>query len=670
MLGRMWHLARRALEAGPEVTLYRARQAAGLALWRHLGRWERLDRDIAVAWDQNRANAFLRRVCAGALPIGADSRAAFSDFAATNPATVRAILDQAHQVLAGRLVLFGAPHDLPMDRLPFDEDWRFGHRFAPAPFETYSFFDRSKAVPYDVKFPWELSRLALLYPLVQAAALDGDTAWLEAMAGVVSAYTRACPLAQSVAWYPMECAVRGLALAQTAAMAATLPQTTPAHLLPLLAALTREAAFLYRTVEYTDVRGNHYAANLAALVWMGRCLEGLWPEARAWTAFAAPRVAGEIGLQFLADGINMEKATAYHRLVTELFLLAAIALEGTPFAIGPAGRDRLRLALAYNRDIIRPDGLAPLVGDNDSATVLPFEPRSPRDHGALGALGAAYFRDASLTWTEGGPSAAVPWLLPGHDFAASPQPQAETTYCRHYPDGGMLAAREGGNFLLADFGEVGQYGRGGHGHNDTFSFELCLDGHAVVIDPGVSTYSGDVSRNTLYRQSQSHNVLVVDDQEMAEILGPWRIGPEAEPRAVSVDRQGGAVAIVGEHHGYARLPDPVFLRRRLVFEAGPGVLACRDTLQAVGEHQACLYYHFAPGLSVSLESDRTVLGLPGGGQAVLTWTPGAALHLESWPVSPHYGQETQGARLALTYATRGAFTVETRLALTKKGTHS
>ncbi len=669
MLSRLTRLARRCLEAGPEVTLYRARQALSLLLWRRLGLWERLDRRIDAAWDNARAGAFMERVRSGSLPVGPDSLAAFSRFCDRNPGIAQSIVDCARDVLAGRQVLFGQPFDLPWGKLPYNEDWRFGHRFEPMPFEGYVFFTRAKAAPFDVKYPWEVSRLAFLYPLIQAAAVTGQASWLDQAASAVADWDRFSPLARSVGWYPMECAMRGLALAHAACMAACLPMATPAHVLPLLAALNRNAAFLYRTVEYTDVRGNHYAANLAALVWMGRCLDGLAREARAWTDFAAPRVEPEIGLQFLADGVDMEKATAYHRLVAELFLLAAIALEGTPRAVGPAGRERLRLALAYDRDATRPDGLSPVIGDNDSATALPFEPRAPRDHGALAALGAAFVGDAALLPPTAAPSAAVPWLLgqPGQAFAETARPLAETAFCRHYPQGGMFAVRDGGNFLLADYGEVGQFGRGGHGHNDTFSFELCLDGDPVVIDPGVSTYSGDMDRNTRYRQSASHNTLVADGLEMAEIKGPWRIGNEAAPRNVSVSRQGDAHVIEAEHHGYTRLPDPVVHRRRLVFDAASGVLACRDSLEAAGEHSVALYFHFDPGLTASLSETGLGLTLPGGGTAAMTWTPGATARLESALVSPEYGQETQGPCLVLTYAAHGAFAATTHLALTKKG---
>ena len=67
--------------------------------------------------------------------------------------------------------------------------------------------------------------------------------------------------------------------------------------------------------------------------------------------------------------------------------------------------------LVYLRAILRPDGLAPLIGDTDSGQVLPIVSRSANDHAYLLALGAAVFKDSQfkLPGLEAPPE--LLWLL-------------------------------------------------------------------------------------------------------------------------------------------------------------------------------------------------------------------------------------------------------------------
>ena len=54
------------------------------------------------------------------------------------------------------------------------------------------------------------------------------------------------------------------------------------------------------------------------------------------------------------------------------------------------------------------------------------------------------------------------------------------------------------------------HGRGGHGHNDTFSFELCCDEKPLVVGSGTSTHSTDARSRNEFQSSAAYNVLVVD----------------------------------------------------------------------------------------------------------------------------------------------------------------
>ena len=78
--------------------------------------------------------------------------------------------------------------------------------------------------------------------------------------------------------------------------------------------------------------------------------------------------------QVRPDGCDHEASIPYHRLVTELFVAGTQAVDSQlPDAFAPAYRERLEAMLRFTAAYTRPDGDAPMVGDNDSGRFLPLD---------------------------------------------------------------------------------------------------------------------------------------------------------------------------------------------------------------------------------------------------------------------------------------------------------
>jgi hypothetical protein len=566
----------------------------------------------------------------------------------------------AENLAQGRFSIFDQMYQFDLDRMPWHTDWRWDYTWEPAYYQSYHFSIADKEVPYDVKFPWELSRFAFLLPLAQMTAIDPAAHWQKTIAELVVQWERENPLAHSVNWQPMICAMHGISLALAAQMLAADNATQPSALAPLLRQLTLQGEFLYRTVEYTKIRGNHYASNLAGLLLMGSTLQGLYPPAAQWMAYARKRVCQEIQLQYYEDGVHFEKATSYHRLVTEFFLLSLLVIEQTGEAVPEEAQERIRSACEYTRCYTRPDGLSANFGDNDGAWLLALDPCALRDHRSLLALSAAYFKEPVHKAAAEHPSAAIPWLLGSRGvqrWNELPACGEHRLISHHFDQGGMIVSQSDGNYLIADYGEVGKCGRGAHGHNDTFSFELSLDGNPVIIDSGSPIYTGDLSVMADYSSTGRHNTAMVDDREMARLLGIWRISDEARPVAVSFTGEPDIDIAQGEHRGYTRLADPVIHQRRLAFDRNMGRLACRDTFRCSDRHRVKQFLHFAPGITIALFADKAVASLGPCVPVVVRWTTGAQALVEACQVSEVFGQLTNSLRLVLEYEIQGDTTL-------------
>jgi hypothetical protein len=242
-----------------------------------------------------------------------------------------------------------------------------------------------------------------------------------------------------------------------------------------------------------------------------------------------------------------------------------------------------------------------------------------------------------------------------------------TISSRVFKAGGVLVSRYEGNYLIADYGEVGLNGSGGHGHNDTFSFELCLMGSPVIIDPGSPVYTGDLNLYNKYRSTAFHNTAMVDNQEMARLMATWRISAEGTPRNVRSSLSDDMDEISGEHAGYARLPDPVVHERTLKFFKRQGRLECKDHFICNGSHSVRRLLHFAPGLGVIFNGGSACICLPSGESVEIVFEPHSRVRLVTVQVSEHYGHLIDSLRLELDNDIHGETELGFKIVLMKNG---
>ena len=209
----------------------------------------------------------------------------------------------------------------------------------------------------------------------------------------------------------------------------------------------------------------------------------------------------ELPRQLTADGVNSQASVPYHRLVT-----VAVHVPGAlPRADLPrcprlvCGAPPGRRSICSRLHTIRRKNTSPLGGDADDARVLPLGGGALGDHRYLrGLVGAEY----------DGPTAEVAWVRGNEEASAlAGTAPPETTA---FVPAGFYVLRSGGDHLFVDSGPVGLAGRGGHGHNDALSFELALDGIALVTDSGSYVYTADAVARNAFRSTAYHSTPQVD----------------------------------------------------------------------------------------------------------------------------------------------------------------
>jgi hypothetical protein len=512
-----------------------ARALVGVPLRRWRLRWRPAavtPRDLRRALGAPAAEALASAL--RALPTVADWRAELDALDADGRA---ALLARAEDAAAHRFDLLGSgPRELG-EPIPWQRDFKAGRTW---PLRHISEIVVSYPDGSDIKVPWELSRGQHLPLLAAAHRLTGEPRWLDELGAQLTDWIEANPVEFGPNWQcTMDVAIRAAnwvaALALCAGPAAAQPWCEP-----VLASLLLHGRFIRGHLEWAPVRGNHYLSDVAGLLVVA-ALFARSREGRRWASWAAAELAAEMEHQVRPDGCDHEASIPYHRLVCELFVCGTQAADAlAPGTLSAAYRERLARMLQFVADSTRPDGLAPQVGDADSGRFLPLGDygADPRDHRHL-------FRQARVD---------------------PPAPRGSVAY----PDGGYYVMRADGFFALVRCGDTGLGGLGGHAHNDQLSFELALDGDALVVDPGAYLYTADPAARNAFRSTAFHSTLALAGVEQNEFSAEtlFALPDRTRAEALAFTHSDGAASFEGRHHGFTAADPAAVHHRRLAF-SGP-----------------------------------------------------------------------------------------------------
>lgn len=631
---RILNLVRRAISKPFPVVYFKVRQAIHLQLMHHFSGWKKI---TARSEGLNNHNSCEKTILLNEIePVLSNIQR-------------NALEEIAKNVIKSKFLIFGEKAPNLMD-CNFSEDWRFGRCWLPKYFKKYSFYEE-KELPYDVKFPWELSRFHYLIPVMAWQLSKGaDKSTLAWMLKLLIRWRQENPLAYSVNWYPMEASIRMINLVILFDFVSLLSKSKDektkdeiAGLHKILLTMIREhGEFVWVNREFTDIRGNHFTANLVALLFGHLALKNYSAAPIKWRKYVDHWLEKEISLQFYSDGVNFEKSCGYHKLVAELFVLAGIVLDKAGSPINYESRQRLKNAAFFSDSIARPDGLAANFGDNDDAVALPFVFDNPRSHGSLVELTRSWLKAPIGTNVYKEVDTLAALFIMGQSYCTEQKPTDVEVI--EFPEGGYTVVRNNSNgfFFMVDVGEVGMNGRGGHGHNDLLSFELCIDGLNVVIDPGCSGYTADLKKKRQYRSTSVHSTVQLYDEEIAKITGDWTISNDAIPKDISVLKNESGAVISASHGGYCRIKDNSYINRQFSIDACTQSIIIDDEIDVPNYDKTKVTWHYPVGQYPNIKvMDNDVLF--GNSDTSIEVSANLPLSILKAPFSTGYGIEKDGS---------------------------
>jgi len=524
--------------------------------------------------------------------------------------------------------------------------------------------------PHDGKIPYELSRFQHLPTLAIAFQLTKDTRYLQAIVMQIRDWNSKNPYLYGVNWTcAMEVALRAANWILTVDLLGGLTDLPTEFADEFITSLFYHGYYIEHHIEtYQDgITTNHTLSDYFGLLILG-CALSPAPLALRWREIGWQNLQREMRVQVTDDGADYEGSIPYHRLAFEIFFYSYLIAQQAKLTVFPEYRDRLEKMAEFVLAYTRPDGLAPQIGDNDDGRVFIVDHYldwDRRDHRYLLGLAAAVFERADFKCIAGDMPIEIPLFLGdtgSRRFESIESSNPEIT-SRAYPTAGYYLLRSERLWVWVNAHPCGTRGMGNHTHNDLASFELCVDGKPLIVDPGSYTYTRDPQARFEFRRTQAHNTLVIDDMEqnpmsVESVFGIAGLFIAPQILEFRDDSQETVLTIL--HKGYERLSPPVKHIRTFRLDKLSQMLHIHDKIESNGSHRLAWYFHLDAGVRGEIDSSRAILASDGVA-AELVNASGMNWQLFPGWVSYAYNQKSSALVICAEGIAKGSISLEWKI---------
>jgi len=518
---------------------------------------------------------------------------------AANPELMGNWRQVANSVIAGKIRLLGMdwPEHAREDR--WSTDPASGKAW---PRDQYCF-----SIPYrhsddmgDVKYVWEVNRLQYLQAIAALAVLDKNDDLRRFCTSEIESWIDNNPPYKGVAWasgIELSCRLVSLIVVITLlgddAFTATQREK-------ICSTLVAHGYWLYRYPSRYSSANNHLVAEAAGLFLLGMLAPWI-PQSQKWASYGRRIILTEVERQILADGVGAEQSPTYLAFVLEWLVLCAFIMKHSDQIVPPRIIERLEKAGEYLWWITDACGNQPRIGDDDEGRVLFAQLDSAKYICAvIGCVGGFLEKD------EIAPPVDVPGLWQTLTRTNAPTGEVKRGV-KCFATGGYTVVREvsasNEYMLVMDHGPLGYLSIAAHGHADTLSIWLHVNGRPVIVDAGTYLYHSGKQWRDHMRGTLAHNTLSINREDSSTIAGAFNWSNKAEANLNEIVLSDDDTRITAEHDGYTEKYGVKHVRK--IVATSSGVIEVRDILLgANADHPVEVGFLFSPDLNVEKTGEK------------------------------------------------------------------
>jgi hypothetical protein len=402
------------------------------------------------------------------------------------------------------------------ESIDWHSDFKSGYHWDPKTFFRYIPYGHVENV--DIKVPWELSRFQHLIILGQAYALTEDRKYSEEFSSQITDWIDNNPMGFGVNWVcTMDVAIRASNWLVAMGFFLDSDLFSEEFINKLYVSIYEHGKFIRGHLENTSGwTTNHYLADITGLFFISVYCP-FFRESKEWKEFALEELHREIDKQVYPDGCSFETSTSYHRLALEMFFYSLLLGQRAGVTFSEKYINKIKKMFESSLFFVKPNGMIPQIGDNDSGRFLRFSNRSVLEYEYLLCLATVYYKDGNFKFEHSSFDEESFWV-----FGKSGESVWDNLCCRmdsieakSFPDAGWYIIRDKNNHCIISCGPNG--GNGWHSHNDKLSFELMIDGQDIIVDPGTYVYTSYPEERNKFRSTEYHNTVKFEGYEQNDI---------------------------------------------------------------------------------------------------------------------------------------------------------
>lgn len=370
----------------------------------------------------------------------------------------------------------------------------------------------------DIKNIWEFARMQYLFTLGIAYKLTSDEKYAYKVVDIISDFIDRNELQEGPNWnVSMEVGIR----VTNMILAIELIEGSNAlsskdFIEDFVISCYEHMYHIYHNQEnHGLVRGNHHLAGLLGLLSVSAKFPFL-PNSNRIFEYSRKDMEKEIRIQVLNDGGSFEGSLSYHRLVGEIFCFSSLICNNINSKMSSEFNEILLKMANFTKELIKPDGLIPQIGDDDSSRVFRAIINESNDHKSFINLAYKVAGDKTVKYSNLHDCFEIFKYNP-----ASRGFQHKSNYGQRsiifYPDSKIIRYQNEKLYFVFSAIDSSRFGLGGHTHNDICSFELSVLENNFIVDLGTGHYTSNKEIRNLLRSTKSHATVEVMNEDQKRI---------------------------------------------------------------------------------------------------------------------------------------------------------
>lgn len=503
-------------------------------------------------------------------------------------------------------------------RLPPDTDWQTdlvtGYKYPRVFYRNIVRHTEDLERYGDVKHLWELNRHQFFIDLAKAYYLTGEERYVAKILEFIKSWAMHNPYKIGFNWESaLEVAVRTMSWIWTFHFIKDSSLINDDILRLFAYQLYLHIQYLKGNLSFYSSPYNHLIGELSGLFFGSyllpefkgnkRLSEKIWRE-----------IQKQIFIQFHPEGMGIEQSTFYHYFTFGFFIQAFLLRMLNGDRVDPIALKKMEKIFEFGFLISRPDKLTPKIGDADDAKSIYFSEGISWEMGKVLSIGVVLFDRKDMKYLHPDISEEIFWFLGPEGIRKFEKMEKEPPTLLNYflPKSGYLVQRSSwehnANYCLIDCGEISdgvhkdEIVSVAHGHADLFSFELCMNGEPIIVDPGFGNYYHEWER--YFRKSKAHNLLVIDGKSLANVAGRMKLNFAPNFKITNYFDNKIVNTLSGWHDGYNRfaLKKENIIHHRTFIYVKPNIWIIWDFVSGSYSHEVEVYYH----LSEKVKKLRTI----------------------------------------------------------------